>query len=489
LQTLHEGAHGNSDLVAHFFRRAFGLLRPGGCLGLIATNTIGQGDTRETGLRAVIAAGGSIIRATRRLPWPGEAAVVVSVVHVLCGAASGPVLDGRPARRISAYLVEGDLDDSPVALVENAGKAFVGMYLLGLGFTFDDAAAAKGNASPVADMHRLIAKDPHNRERVFPYLGGEEVNTDPRHAHRRWCIDFNNFPLRREMMEKAWVNMNARERSQCRSRGLVPLDYPDSVAADWPDLLDIVERLVRPQRATDGRALYRTMWWQFAEKRPGLRIALIGLDEVFAATQTSSHLAITKLHTGCIFDQSLTILPETDERLFLPRQSRCQELWTREIGATLEDRLRFTASESGARFPCPEALRLPTNLASDYINHRADLMIARNEGLTKTYNRFHDSSERALDIQCLREMHHAMDVAVLRAYGWDELAQTAAPEFFTEINEPDHRYQDRLFWPASFRDEVLARLLALNVERANTERAAGFQFTPPEPLEEQSETE
>jgi methylase of polypeptide subunit release factors len=46
LQTLHEGAHGNADLVAHFFRRAFGLLCPGGVFGLIATNTIGQGDTR-----------------------------------------------------------------------------------------------------------------------------------------------------------------------------------------------------------------------------------------------------------------------------------------------------------------------------------------------------------------------------------------------------------------------------------------------------------
>ena len=55
LQTLHEGAHGNADLVAHFFRRAFGLLRQGGVFGLIATNTIGQGDTRASGLTTIIA--------------------------------------------------------------------------------------------------------------------------------------------------------------------------------------------------------------------------------------------------------------------------------------------------------------------------------------------------------------------------------------------------------------------------------------------------
>ena len=45
LKTRHEQSHGNADLVAHFFRRAFDLVRPGGTFGLIATNTIAQGDT------------------------------------------------------------------------------------------------------------------------------------------------------------------------------------------------------------------------------------------------------------------------------------------------------------------------------------------------------------------------------------------------------------------------------------------------------------
>jgi hypothetical protein len=474
IQTIHEGAHGNADLVAHFFRRAFGLLRPGGCLGLIATNTIGQGDTRESGLRAVIAAGGSIVHATRRLPWPGEAAVIVSVVHVLRGAGRATVLDGRPARRISAYLVEGDLDESPAPLATNAGKAFQGAILLGPGFTFDDEAAAKGKASPVSEMTRLIAKDARNAERIFPYLGGEEVNSDPRHAHRRWTIDFNDFPLRREAMEKAWAGMTERDRAQCRSRGLVPLDYPDPVAADWPDLLEVVERLVKPERNPQKRDALRERWWQYADKRPGLRAAVAGLEKIMAATQTSAHLAVSLLPSGYVFDQSLTVLPAVSIDEFLVRQCRVQELWTRELGATLEDRLRFTASESGACFPLPEASALPLHLTTEYDDHRAAMMIARNEGLTKTYNRFHDPAEHALDIQRLRDLHHAMDVAVLHAYGWDDLADTAAPEYLTEDTEQDHRYQGRLFWPAPFRDEVLARLLNLNRARAEEERAAGL---------------
>src|SRR5260370_8465050 len=71
---IHPESHGNSDLVAHFFRRAFNLLKPGGCFGLIATNTIGQGDTRSTGLRWICGNGGGIFPAPTPHKWPGPAA-------------------------------------------------------------------------------------------------------------------------------------------------------------------------------------------------------------------------------------------------------------------------------------------------------------------------------------------------------------------------------------------------------------------------------
>ncbi len=83
LKIVHPESHGNADLVAHFFRRAFTLLRHGGTMGLIATNTIAQGDTRSTGLRFICNQGGLIYNATRRYKWPGLAAVVVSVVHIM----------------------------------------------------------------------------------------------------------------------------------------------------------------------------------------------------------------------------------------------------------------------------------------------------------------------------------------------------------------------------------------------------------------------
>jgi hypothetical protein len=101
-------------------------------------------------------------------------------------------------------------------------------------------------------------------------------------------------------------------------------------------------------------------------------------------------------------------------------------------------------------------------------------MVARNKGLTKTYNLFHDRLCRDQDIRRLRELHAEMDRAVLRAYGWKDLAEQAEAVFLDESNEDEFAYQGRLFWPSEFRDEVLARLLALNAERHADEVRAGL---------------
>ncbi len=82
LKIVHPESHGNADLVAHFFRRAFTITRKGGTLGLIATNTIAQGDTRSSGLRFICHHKGIIYNARKRVKWPGLAAVVISVVHI-----------------------------------------------------------------------------------------------------------------------------------------------------------------------------------------------------------------------------------------------------------------------------------------------------------------------------------------------------------------------------------------------------------------------
>jgi hypothetical protein len=155
-------------------------------------------------------------------------------------------------------------------------------------------------------------------------------------------------------------------------------------------------------------------------------------------------------------------------------QSRVHELWARFFASSLEDRLRYTPSDCFETFPFPPDFEHDPTLEAAgeaYYRFRAELMVARDKGLTKTYNDFNDRRLRSdPEIQGLRDLHHAMDQAVLRAYGWEDLAAAAAPVFLDEENEDEFAYQGRLFWPSDFRDEVLARLLALNKQRAEQER-------------------
>jgi hypothetical protein len=101
------GANQTADLCAYFFLRCFKLLRPTGQFGLLATNTISQGDTREVGLDQITSSYGTIIRAVPSMKWPGEAAIEISEVWLRKAEWHGPaVLSEREVSAISPYLGE-----------------------------------------------------------------------------------------------------------------------------------------------------------------------------------------------------------------------------------------------------------------------------------------------------------------------------------------------------------------------------------------------
>jgi hypothetical protein len=147
----------------------------------------------------------------------------------------------------------------------------------------------------------------------------------------------------------------------------------------------------------------------------------------------------------------------------------------------MKDDLRYTPSDCFRTFPFPERFETDATLEATgeaYHAFRAELMINCDEGLTKTYNRFHARGENASDIARLRVLHTGLDASVLRAYGWDDLADRAAPKFIEQEADDGKKPKTRLDWPAEFKDEVLAKLLALNAARAAAERAAGLTAAP-----------
>lgn len=456
LQTLHEESHGNADVVAHFYRRAFELLRNGGTFGLIATNTIAQGDTRGTGLRWIRHHGGTIFAARKRVKWPGEAAVVISVVHVCRGELEGPFdLNGRQVEKITAFLFHTGGDDDPARLMENAGKSFQGSIVLGMGFTFDDT-DKDGMSNPIALMEELIQKDPRNAERIFPYIGWSEVAEEPTHRHRRFAINFDDL-----------------DEAACRRH--------------WPDLLEIVEAKVRPEREKNTataiarrRAAY---WWQYGSPAKELYAAIREHARVaVAGSQASAHFAIVFLPVGMVYSSNLTVFAVSSWSAFGVIQSRVHEVWARFFMSTMKDDLAYTPTSCFEPFPFQvgwEADGRLETVGQEYYEFREALMVANSRGLTETYNRFHDREETDAGIVRLRELHDAMDRAVLDAYGWTDIQPTC--EFlldFENEDESDAPAKDnkkRLYryrWPDEVRDKVLGRLLALNAERAATRSTA-----------------
>jgi len=460
LKHIHEGAHGNADVVAHFFRRAFGLLRQGGTFGLIATNTIRQGDTRSTGLRWICTHGGEIYEARRRMKWPGtQAAVVVAVVHVTKGEWAQPrLLDRREAETITAFLFHAGGNDDPARLAANARKSFQGSIILGIGFTFDDT-DKKGVATPIAEMHRLIAERPENAEVIFPYIGGEEVNNSPTQSPHRFVINFGE-----------------RGEDECWER--------------WPELMAIVEQKVRPEREKQNDAGAKAAWWQFIRPRPELQAAISGLDRAVVTARVSARFGIVRLPIHMVFNEKTVIFPLDRASVLATLQSRPHEVWTRFFSATLKDDLQYTPSDCFETFPFPEDWQIDPGLevlGAEYEIVRAQIMVANDEGLTKTYNRFHDPEESSTGIVKLRERHAAMDRAVLDAYGWTDIPTNC--EFLLDYEVDDEEGASRrkkpwrYRWPNDVHDEVLARLLALNAERAAEEQrsgaaAAGAQAKP-----------
>ena len=217
--------------------------------------------------------------------------------------------------------------------------------------------------------------------------------------------------------------------------------------------------------------------------------------------------------------------------MFSVIQSRLHEIWARFFGSSLEDRLRYTPSDCFETFPFPAGFETNAALEAagrEYYEFRAALMQDLWLGLTEIYNLFHSPDDEALarlealyrkraatsdwrtghgvpadrspltlyatpaaalaGVHRLRELHAAMDAAVLTAYGWTDLLPKCTCEFLLDYeDESDAGLANgaeestgrkkkkpwRYRWPDAVRDEVLARLLKLNAERAEEETLAG----------------
>jgi hypothetical protein len=356
--------------------------------------------------------------------------------------AGSSLLGEKEVARITAYLsASTEVSGTPYQLAANANRSFEGSRVEGTGFVLSPEQA-----------QQLLEANPRNRDVLFEYLRGDDFTSRPDQTPAFWVINFHTWPL---------------------DRTSAPQGYVGPVAADYPECLAIVERDVKPQRMALPPTIAINIttsanWWRYRDVCPALHAALkqTQVKRVLFHAFTSKFVAFAFVKCGCVFAAPHNIFVLDGWEHFAALQCSFHIEWAYSYCSTLETRLRYTRSSIFETYPFPAELSRLAGIGMTYHQFRAETMLKRGEGLTTTYNRFHDPEETGVDILKLRQLHVEMDTLVAAAHGW------AGVDLGHDFHQTKQGLRYTISEPA--RREILARLLKLNHERYAEEVRQGL---------------
>lgn len=475
LKYTYTNTGGQSDLVTYFFRRIFTSLKSNGCLGLISTNTVSQGDSRRGGLLMIEENGGKINFAVRATKWPGKASVEVSLICITKGSRIVKYkLDYKKVEKINSYLDDAEPLGDPFSLFSNSNKSFLGTNVLGTGFVLEED-----------EVKKLILENPNNKNVIFPFLNGKDVNSNIDYKSKKWVINFFDW-------SEEYCKIN------------------------YPTCYSIIESRVKDERLTNNRMSYRKYWWHFGEKRPKLYETIKSLEKVLVTTRLTKHLGLTFFSNKYIFSDLCVVFAVQNWSVYSVLQSSIHNNWMAKYSSTLgSSTMNYSNTNGFETFSFPknvsdEGLLILEKIGDLYHESRKNMIFLMQLGLTKLYNQFHNK-ELSYDVEPLesisfqkkydketwnlynhleinksgnisyieaiplifklRELHKEMDEAVLKAYGWQDIAMR---HDFYEVDYLPENDRVRYTIHPEARKEILKRLLELNHKIHEEEVAAGL---------------
>jgi type II restriction/modification system DNA methylase subunit YeeA len=321
------------------------------------------------------------------------------------------MLDGVRVQAINADLTGAFDLTAARRLRENIGLSFIGGMKKGT-FDISDEAAQRMLRAPLNPNGR------QNSDVIRPWINGLDITRRPRNM---WIIDFG-----------------------------VDASEADAALYEYP--YEHVRRYVKPEREKVNNPLERKRWWLHGRSAPDLRDAVSGLRRYIATARVAKHRLFVFVPASTLPDGQIVVIAREDDYFFGVLHSKVHEVWALRMGTSLEDRPRYTPTTTFETFPFPwppghespddprviaiaSAARELVEKRDRWLNPpEADESVLKKRTLTNLYN------ERPtwLDLA-----HRKLDQAVLDAYGW--------PRDITD-------------------DEILSRLLALNLNRAVTTR-------------------
>jgi type II restriction/modification system DNA methylase subunit YeeA len=430
---------GFSDLVCYWFERAREEVASGRATaaGLVGTNSIRGGASRQVLDR--IAADTNIFEAWSDEPWTVDgAAVRVSLVCFGSLAPESVRLDGAEVAAIHADLTAGEANLTTARpLSEAQAVAFMGTVKGGK-FEVAGATARAWLAEP---------RNPNgmpNSQVLSPWVNTLDVVRRPLD---RWIVDFG------PRMEERRAEMF-----------LSPFKH--------------VRENVFVHREKVRNKTEKENWWIFSRHLPALRAAIGRVDRYIATPTVAKHRVFVWLDSRVQPDHQLVAIARDDDATFGILHSRFHEAWSLRLGTSLEDRPRYTPTTTFETFPFPDGLTPDLPAATIAADPRAAAIATAARALTDARDRWLNPPEwvdRVPEVvPGFPDRLIPRDAAAAKA-----LKARTLTALYNTRGTPEGAWLDRLHaeldaavaaaygWPADLpEDDVLARLLALNLARA-----------------------
>jgi type II restriction/modification system DNA methylase subunit YeeA len=418
LRSLYAGRiPGQSDLVCYWFEKARAMIEAGELrrAGLLATQGIRGGANRTVLDR--IKKTGNIFWAQSDRDWVLDGATVhVSMIGFDNGTEPSSTLDDQPVTTINSDLTTmADLTKAQ-KLDENQGLAFIGDTKKGK-FDIPDSIAQEMLAAPLNPNGRP------NSDVLCPWINASDIT---RRSRRMWIIDFG-------------------------------IDMPESAAALYEKPYEHVRKHVKPKRDKVRNPLERKKWWLHGRPAPDFRAAVRGLKRYIASPRVSKHRIFVWVTEQTLPDNAIVAFASSSDYLFGILHSKIHELWARGTGTQLREaesgfRYSQTLTFETFAFPWPPGQEPKDDPCVEAIAQAAHELVEKRDRWLNPEG----ATEKELKKRTLTNLynqrptwlalaHRQLDEAVLDAYGWP------------------HDLSD---------EDILAQLLALNLERATAQLQA-----------------
>ncbi|PFH27380.1 Eco57I restriction-modification methylase domain-containing protein [Burkholderia sp. JKS000303] len=430
VNTIAGNRRGNADLCAYFLLRATAVTANAGTIGMLATSTLSQGETRQVCLGFLSSSGYSIYRAVKSFDWPGKANLAVSIAWLFNGEWRGDfILDGGAVGGITPSLaVQGRIVGEPQRLASNVGKAFQGSNIRGIGFALTREEAA-----------RLIESDARNREVLFPFLGGDDILSIPDQSPSRWVINF--------------------------------FDWDRKTASSYGAPFRIAEERVLPERIkikdkTKRRILSRD-FWKYDSQAKAMYKRISDMPRYMVHPFTSKHHVFGMCLPGITISHTATVIALSEWDDFALLQSGIHWAWALAYGNKLTTRPQYSPTTCFDTFPFPNTFGQGLSyLGETFHKRRTAIAVAENIGATAVHNMIDSPRESSMAIAELRSLVSRIDEAVLESYGWSDI----------ELRHGFYKTPQgiRFTFTEAACFELLQRLLELNHQRYEDEVAHGL---------------